>query len=123
MNLRLPYSYYILAVQNWCSGSVYYIHGLWADYNSTSYPTYCTTEPFNKQLLEQSSIYKDIQLYWNGCSNNTSSDLHQHEWEKHGTCISEQTGMTQLEFFEKTIELYKQYRPLTTDLLLDLNFL
>ena len=99
----LNYSYYELSVQNWCDDT-YYIHGFWPQYNNSDYPTFCNTNayvPVTGQLLF------DMNKYWNNeCNNN--QNLWSHEWEKHGTCMQQQTGITQNDYFEITINLYRQ---------------
>ena len=105
------YLYYLLAFQNWCyspSGE-YKIHGLWSDINSTTYPSYCTQDLFNLTELEKSDKYDLIQEYWSDCNYNDTISLYEHEWAKHGTCIALQTGYSQNEYFEKTLELYEIY--------------
>jgi ribonuclease I len=33
----------------------------------------------------------------------------QHEWDKHGTCVAVQAGLSQNEYFEKALELFLAY--------------
>ena len=112
------YSYYLLALQNWCT-SDYKIHGLWADITPTSYPTFCTDTPFDLDQLKQSHKYGEILDKWSDCSYEQTIALYEHEWTKHGTCISLETGFSQNEYFEKTLELYNEFHESTC---FDLNF-
>ena len=116
------YNYYSLAVQNWCS-SEYLIHGLWADINSTSYPTFCTDSPFDLTELKKSTKYENILTSWYDCSYEETLSLYEHEWLKHGTCISQQTGITQNEYFEKTISLYENNNDGANTICFDLDFI
>jgi len=116
------YNYYSLAVQNWCS-SEYLIHGLWADINSTSYPTFCTDSPFNLTELKKSTKYENILTSWYDCSYEETLSLYEHEWLKHGTCISQQTGITQNEYFEKTLSLYENNKDGANNVCFDLDFI
>jgi ribonuclease I len=115
------YNYYSLAVQNWCS-SEYLIHGLWADTNSTSYPTFCTDSPFDLTELKKSTKYENILEYWYDCSYEETLSLYEHEWLKHGTCIAQQTGITQNEYFEKTLSLYENNKDGANNVCFDLDF-
>ena len=99
------YNYYLLAFQNWCS-TEYQIHGLWSDINPTTYPSYCTNVPFNLQELQKSNKYDQMLQVWTDCNYNDTIALYEHEWSKHGTCIALETGFSQNEYFEKTIDLF-----------------
>ena len=48
------YAFYCLALQDWCSID-YKIHGLWPDYDATSYPSYCSDIPFDLEELKKST--------------------------------------------------------------------
>ena len=102
------YNYYLLAFQNWCS-SKYQIPGLWSDVTPTTYPSYCTNTPFNLTLLKQSDKYDKMLEVWTNCSYEGTVSLYEHEWSKHGTCVAVQTGFSQNEYFEKTLELFLTY--------------
>ena len=122
----LLYNYYILALQNWCSTD-YKIHGLWGDVDSTHYPSYCSTISLDSIELKKSPKYDEIKKHWYDCTEEQTLTLYTHEWEKHGTCISKQTGFSQNEYFEKTLELYTKYSKNGSDssdvyICFDLNF-
>jgi ribonuclease I len=117
-----PYAFYCLAFQTWCSDD-YKIHGLWPDYDATTYPSYCTDVPFDLDELKTSAKYNDILENWYDCTADDTIALYEHEWAKHGTCVAEQTGFTQNEYFEKTLELFDTYKDAGADEIhLDLNF-
>ena len=99
------YNYYYLALQTWCTPE-YKIHGLWADITPTTYPSYCTDVPFDLDKLKQSPKYDAILEAWSDCTYEDTITLYEHEWAKHGTCIS---GLDQNGYFEKTLELYQEY--------------
>jgi ribonuclease I len=108
------YAYYCLALQTWCSTD-YKIHGLWPDYDATSYPSYCGETPFDLKLLQTSPKYESMLENWYDCTLNDTIALYEHEWLKHGTCVSMQAGFSQNEYFEKALELFEQYKDLKKD--------
>jgi ribonuclease I len=101
----MSYNYYQLAVQSWCSSSNL-IHGLWPDLNRTSYPAFCVGPEFDIEQLRRSPMYSDIETYWYDCTEEQTIALYEHEWTKHGTCVSESTGFTQNMYFEKALALF-----------------
>jgi hypothetical protein len=103
------YAYYCLALQNWCSID-YKIHGLWPDYDATSYPSYCGETPFSLEELKKSPKYESMLDNWYDCTFNDTIALYEHEWLKHGTCVSMQAGFSQNEYFEKALELFEKYK-------------
>jgi len=118
-----PYAFYCLAFQTWCSPD-YKIHGLWPDYDATSYPSYCTDTPFDLDELKKSTKYAEILENWSDCTMNETFALYEHEWLKHGTCVAVQTGFGQNEYFEKTLELFMQYKDMgLEEIHLELDFM
>ena len=105
----MNYSFYELAVQNWCSKSTPLIHGLCPDYTHTTYPAFCGGAAFDLDLLKQSASYDKIAEYWQDCTPDETVALWEHEWSKHGTCVAAQTGFTQNDYFEKAVVLYEEY--------------
>lgn len=103
----LLYNFYLLAVQNWCNSNVYQIHGLWSNIDATHYPTNCGAQFSLDTLLQNQTLVSLMKTNWNNdCSNQTSQSLWEHEYNKHGSCISKQTGMTQNEVFSRSIDLF-----------------
>ena len=92
------YNYYELAVQKWCS-SEYMIHGLWPQINGTSYPEYCKDVSYVKPKGE---LLINMNKYWHKCDDT----LWEHEWEKHGSCMNDQTNINEYDFFNTTITLF-----------------
>tara|TARA_B110000967_G_scaffold54453_1_gene55812 strand:+ start:861 stop:1292 length:432 start_codon:yes stop_codon:yes gene_type:complete len=92
------YNYYELAVQKWCS-SDYMIHGLWPQYNITSYPSDCAVVPYSKPT---GSLLSLMDSYWASCDDS----LWQHEWTKHGSCMQVQNNIDEDTFFNTTISLF-----------------
>jgi ribonuclease I len=55
---------------------------------------------------------------------NETIALYEHEWLKHGTCVAVQTGLGQNEYFEKTLDLFMQYKDMgLEEIHLDLDFM
>lgn len=104
----MNYTFYELAVQTWCSEKPL-IHGLWPDYTHSTYPAFCGGPAFDLDLLKQSTVYDKIAEYWQDCTPEETAALWEHEWSKHGTCVSIQTGFEQNEYFEKTVALYEEH--------------
>jgi ribonuclease I len=97
---------YMLALER-CKGappSGFTIHGLWPQYNQTSWPQYCnTTDKFNYTAL--TPLLPQIDKYWGTCTqfNHTEEWFLQHEWLKHGTC----TPFTEAQYFGTGLALYQ----------------
>lgn len=101
------FDFYTLAVQNWCSDDNFLIHGLWPDNFNGSYPQNC-----NGPEYERLDILKDdLKKYWYDCNEKESEQLWEHQWNKHGKCIFQQEKITQKEYFNITINLFKKYKP------------
>jgi len=81
------------------------IHGLWPQYSPTSYPTYCGKVSFDITKLEL--ILPELNQYWysENKTEQKNEEFWKHEYVKHGSCVF--TPLTELEYFEKTLELYK----------------
>ena len=78
------------------------IHGLWPQFTKNSYPTYCKKVEFSFEKLQP--IIERLNTLWYS-TKEPNEDFWKHEWTKHGSCVFSE--MTELEYFEKTIELYK----------------
>lgn len=96
------------------------IHGLWPEYTNDTYPSYCNQSAyFNESKLKP--ILDDLNTYWLNYEsytpefmynyqqkNNSVTDnpsFWKHEYLKHATCYP---NVTELEFFNKTLNLYHQ---------------
>tara|TARA_B100000575_G_scaffold146589_1_gene116995 strand:- start:485 stop:1066 length:582 start_codon:yes stop_codon:yes gene_type:complete len=93
------YFYYLSLIKN--DNDDWSIHGLWPQYDSKSYPIFCTNTKFVYSNLEP--ILIDLNKYWYS-TKGKNEDFWKHEWEKHGTCMFKK--MTELEYFELTLKLY-----------------
>ena len=79
----------------------YSIHGLWPQYKNKPYPKYCKKVEFSIEKIKP--ILDKLNKNW--YSKYTSNeDFWKHEYEKHGSCMFK--DMTELEYFEKTLELF-----------------
>ena len=79
------------------------IHGLWPQYNKTTYPSYCRDIIFNVDELKP--IISDLNTYWYS-NMEKNQDFWEHEYKKHGSCMF--TKMTELQYFQKALDLYYQ---------------
>lgn len=80
------------------------IHGLWPQYDTTGYPSYCSAESFDTNIPKEigwntmTTYYPDVKYV------ETSPDYDsfwEHEWDKHGTC----SGLSQYDYFQQVILL------------------
>lgn len=97
---------YILALER-CddapSGN-YTIHGLWPQFNESSWPQYCNkSAKFDYSALNP--IMSQIDKWWQTCTefNHTEEWFLQHEWIKHGSC----TPFTEIQYFSTALALYQ----------------
>ena len=97
---------YLLALER-CEGAApgaFTIHGLWPQYNQTSWPQFCNkSATFDYQALQP--LMGQIDRYWLTCSefNHTESWFLKHEWLKHGTC----TPFSAVQYFGTGLALYQ----------------
>ena len=84
------------------------IHGLWPQYETTGYPSYCSTEEFDPDVPIEigwdtmTTYYPDVKY------DETSPDYDsfwEHEWDKHGTC----SGLSQSNYFQQAITLAETF--------------
>ena len=93
--------YYLSLIKE--SDDCYSIHGLWPQFSKKSYPTYCREVNFSLEKLKP--IMKELNQYWFS-TEEKNSDFWKHEYEKHGSCMF--SSMTEIQYFSKTIDLYKK---------------
>ena len=83
------------------------LHGLWPQYDTTGYPSYCSTESFDPNIPIQigwttmTTYYPDVKY------EETDTDYDsfwEHEWDKHGTC----SELSQYDYFQQAITLVEQ---------------
>ena len=101
---QLKNFYYLSLIKE--SETEYTIHGLWPQTDANNYPTYCKKVIFNIKMLEP--ILDKLEQYWYSNKHTLLRDekFWQHEYEKHGSCVY--TPMSELEYFQNTIELYEK---------------
>ncbi len=83
--------------------SCWNIHGLWPQFNKTSYPQYCKNVTFNPSLLNP--IKSDLEKYWSS-DRESDNKFWEHEWKKHGSCMF--TNMNEFNYFNKALTLFKK---------------
>ena len=98
---RFYYLSLIYENDSWC------IHGLWPQYDINSYPVFCKNVSFNPKLLDP--IYSDLNKYWHS-DRGSNDNFWEHEWKKHGSCMF--INMNEFNYFNKTLELFKQVKEL-----------
>lgn len=95
-------SFYYLSIIKHKDINNYSIHGLWPQYTTKSFPSYCSNVSFSIEKLNP--IIKELNLYWYS-TENKNSDFWKHEYEKHGSCMG--IKLSEYDYFKKTIDLYK----------------
>ena len=60
------------------------IHGLWPNNWDGSYPSYCSSAPFNI-LPETQNL---LMTCWLSYVSTDPKSFWEHEWSKHGTCVT-----------------------------------
>lgn len=79
------------------------IHGLWPNYRSQGYPSYCGNQPLHISKL--TGIQDDLMERWPS-HNGSNVDFWKHEWIKHGTCaLGAPYIKNQLSYFASTLWL------------------
>mmetsp|Transcript_16322 Transcript_16322/g.19939 ORF Transcript_16322/g.19939 Transcript_16322/m.19939 type:complete len:252 (+) Transcript_16322:160-915(+) len=78
------------------------LHGLWPERKDGSWPSTCSNEKFDPEVVEDIGSDK-FHTYWPNVKASESSPSRfgfwEHEWTKHGTC----SGLNQEEYFKKTL--------------------
>jgi ribonuclease I len=97
------------------------IHGLWPQYSSGGYPSYCTTEPFDPSVPDKVG-WTDMTTSWPNAQYATTDpnydDFWDHEWTKHFFCrfsplssfLSRTCSqLSQYNYFNDAIALIKKF--------------
>jgi len=88
-----------------CNDQDWSIHGLWPEYNQSSWPQYCNSSR-NKDFTPKSIdfIMDLMNKYWYSCvpGNEQNWEFWKHEWNKHGTCQSYQPSV----YFNNTLNIF-----------------
>lgn len=104
-NLEKFYYFALLWNPKYYYKSNFTIHGLWSQYNKTSYPTYCNgnENTFNEtEIYNLENVLNEVWIStYNPCK---SLDFWKHEWNKHGTCNWNKWNLQ--EYFKNTIMTY-----------------
>jgi len=98
------FDFYIF-VQQWNSSadsSAFTIHGMWAERDDGSYPSFCPGPAFNLSALED--LMDVLQQDWISYDG-PPSEFWSHEWEKHGTC----SPYSEHQFFSAVLQLYNAF--------------
>ncbi|KAL5704098.1 hypothetical protein ACHQM5_022571 [Ranunculus cassubicifolius] len=84
------------------------IHGLWPS-SSREVVQYCPGPDFNGDMLKDTQLLNDLLKWWPSLVHSvTSRNFWAEQWRKHGTC----SGMDQVEFFQKTLQLRDEAKAL-----------
>mmetsp|Transcript_17895 Transcript_17895/g.32404 ORF Transcript_17895/g.32404 Transcript_17895/m.32404 type:complete len:340 (+) Transcript_17895:424-1443(+) len=78
------------------------IHGLWPEWSDGSWPSSCSIESFDPDLVYKIGT-KRFYLYWPDVKAGQGVPrygLWEHEWVKHGTC----SGLSQADYFKATLD-------------------
>ena len=96
------YNYYLLSAQKWC-GDRWQIHGLWPQTTPHLYPTYCEVVIYNPP---NNFLLNEMNTCWDTCNKN-KTELWEHEWIKHGSCVKHQMGINEYEYFGIAIDMFE----------------
>jgi hypothetical protein len=87
-----------------CKNSIdWSIHGWWPEYSKGKWPQFCDKNRYHEfNVTAISPIQDKLNKYWYSCPewNIKAYALWQHEWQKHGTCIS---NVSVIDYFNHTI--------------------
>lgn len=114
---------YLLLVQRWAPGvcattkcvddysEQWLIHGLWPNFEDGTWPQFCCpTDPFDVSKVK--SLESQLNANWKNLEyGKTAESFWAHEWNKHGTCSSQNSKLVgELGFFNSTLNLYNTYQ-------------
>eukprot|EP00752_Nemacystus_decipiens_P011496 g10208.t1 len=86
------------------------IHGLWPDYGDGTYPTTCTSEPYDHDRVVNAVGLDVLETLWPNIQvpeelgRKKYDSFWEHEWTKHGTC----TGLSMEDYFSAAASLLQQ---------------
>jgi len=105
--LLLPFTmacqpnYYVFALSRCSEKAPWGIHGLWPEWNSTSWPQFCNmSDPLDLKNIQP--LIPLMKERWYSCEGNNTA-FWEHEWLKHGTC----TTLDQYGYFSVALYLYE----------------
>ena len=96
-------TYYVLSLQKCNNSAPHSIHGLWPQFDSSNWPSWCDGPDYNQTLMWP--LMNELYQYWPSCSDSGHSMewFLNHEWAKHGTC----SGWDQYTYFATAIATFK----------------
>ena len=94
-------NFYYLALKRENINNSWSIHGLWPQYDSKSYPKYCQNIKFDPTKIKL--IIDELNKFWYS-TEEKNEDFWCHEWEKHGTCMFDQSD--EFEYFKRALSLF-----------------
>lgn len=104
-NLFLQVHYYEFALKRCNSTSDWSIHGLWPQYNVSSWPQFCHKFKFDVNKLD--SIKPQLNRDWYSCyGSSTNYHFWKHEYLKHGTC----SPYNESEYFKIGLRLFEEVK-------------
>eukprot|EP00903_Cladosiphon_okamuranus_P011046 g10431.t2 len=86
------------------------IHGLWPDYGDGTYPTMCTSEPYDHDRVINAVGLDVLETLWPNIqvpeelAGKKYDSFWEHEWSKHGTC----TGLSMEDYFSTAVSLLQE---------------
>ena len=102
----VPYYSYFLALQQCTKKSEYTIHGLWIDYTYKGYPSFCN-KSLHFDIEKLDPIRSSLDKYWMSCGKNSNNEkFWNHEYKKHYSCFQHLEVFSELDYFNKTLQLY-----------------
>lgn len=101
-----PPFYYLTLKKCNTSDDVWSIHGLWPQFNQTTWPAYCKNVSFNISTLEP--LESQLKQRWFSCDGSPES-FWEHEWKKHGSCMFVPTN--EFTYFNRTLHLFQNVQP------------
>tara|TARA_B110001469_G_C9637765_1_gene320067 strand:- start:2124 stop:2651 length:528 start_codon:yes stop_codon:yes gene_type:complete len=100
--LKDPTNFYYLSLINEADNT-WSIHGLWPQYKTNQYPTFCKNIKFN--IAKIKTIINDLEKYWYS-KGEKDEKFWEHEYLKHGTCNF--NNLDELSYFNTTLELFQK---------------
>jgi ribonuclease T2 len=118
------WDFFVLA-QQWPGGypsgtwpsctSTFTLHGLWPTRNDSTWPSDCSSKPFNEAAL--GSLITTMNCVWPS-STGDAKTFWAHEWTTHGTCaFSDPATADEKSFFTTAVSMHTQaniYKTLTS---------
>jgi len=101
INHKLQNFYYLSLIEE--PDGTFSIHGLWPQYTTKTYPSFCKKVVFDINKL--SPILPDLNRNWYSNKGN-NPNFWEHEYLKHGSCVF--TPIDEFQYFDTSLELFKK---------------